>query len=113
MAKLYQGETVITEFVTSVVPGYDTIKTTNRLLNGEWFTQTIGTGARMVNVSLICNLAGKVLLDEAEAIGAPLTVTADGKYYVGVMRDSITWENLKAGNYGTTIMLLSNEEGDT
>ena len=111
MAKLYQGETVITEYVTDVIPGYEVNKTTNRLLSGEWHTQIIGNGARLVAVNFICNLAEKNLVDEADQTGTPLKATGDNKYYLGVIRDTPSWSKTGGVWYATGITLLVDEEG--
>ncbi len=111
MAVLYNhSDNIITDRVTSVIPGYDTIKTTNRLLDGSWHTQVIGTGARFVNVRLLCNLTAKNTIDTAEATGAPVKVVGDDMYYKGIIRDAPSW-NKQYPVYETEIVLMVEEEG--
>ena len=113
MATLYDyNNSVITERVTSVIPGYDTLKSVNRLLDGSWHVQTVGTGARQVIVRLICSLAAKNIIDAAESTGAPVKVTADGKHYKGPIREAPNWNKQSVNIYETEIVILANEEGD-
>lgn len=113
MASIYTStDTLITSYVTSVIPSYDVIRTTNRLLSGDWHTQIIGQGARRVAVDFICDLTGKNLIDAADATGDSLRVTSDGKYYIGITEDSPGFSKASHDKYAAQIRLLVSEEGD-
>ena len=113
MAGLYDSSNVlITDRVTIVVPSYETYKVENRLLSGQYETQTIGTPARIVTINLVVlSEAAKDMIDVAEGIGEPLKVTVDSKYYIGTVRLAPIWEKLAYGIYRTNIVLLVSDEG--
>jgi hypothetical protein len=113
MASLYDSnDTLITDRVSSVMPGYDVIKVTNRLLDGSYHVQTIGTAARIVTATFtVTSETTKDTVDLADAQATLLKVTGSSKYYTGIIKDTPSWDRLAPGIYRTTITLLVSEEG--
>ncbi len=99
------------ETVKNIVPRNDTIKVINRLLDGAFHTQTIGTPAKTVSFSVICNFTAKSSIDAAEGNGAPVTVIGDGETYTGIIRDSIDWRHIPKDYYEASITILVTETG--
>ena len=113
MASLYDSnDTLITDRVNVVTPGYEAIKVENRLLDGSFHTQTIGTPARVCYAELmVLSEAAKDTIDVAAGINAPLKVTGGTKYYIGTVRGAPSWDRRAPGIYRTSIVLLISEEG--
>ena len=101
----------ISSNVMLILPSYDAIKVTNRLLDGSFHVQTIGTPARICRVTFITDEAGKDLLDVAEGINEPLTASTSAKYYTGTVKEAPEWDRLAPDVYKTTITLLVSAEG--
>jgi hypothetical protein len=112
MANLYTStDVLITSRVIAVIPGYDTLKVVNRLLDGSFHVQTIGTGGRVVNISLVADETSKDTIDIAESNCAPVKVTAGTKYYTGVIKEAPKWDRPSPDVYRTSLILLVYEEG--
>jgi len=104
--------TLISSIIASVIPGYDTIKVLNRLLDGSFHVQVIGNGARIVNINTISVYEdSKNLIDTYESTATPVKVVLDSKYYIGFIKESPNWTRIKAGLYQTSIVLIVSEEG--
>lgn len=112
MSGLYTPDgSLLTNRVASVIPGYDSIKITNRLLDGSFHIQTIGVGARICKASFFASESAKDTIDIYESTGTPVKVTGSGKYYTGIIKNAPEWERLAPGLYKTSITLLVSEEG--
>ena len=113
MAALYDSTNVlITEKVTKVIPSPDMVEIKNRTLDGDYNLTTIGTGATKVEVVALVALAGKLKLDNAKKITAPVKVTGSGKYHIGVIDGEIYTEWLKPDLYRVSLTLLQQSEGE-
>ena len=109
------NDNIITEFI-KVVSDYDTIMAENRLLDGAWHVQTIGSSARLVEIAIVCTDAGKSIIENAAAVGAPLKATSiENKYYIGIVRKSgqgvLQWKRFGRRMWEVVITLLVSDEG--
>lgn len=105
-AGLYSaGGTLITPYV-NIVPKVDTIKVENRLLDGAFHVQTIGTGAKLLDVNLkVTKETLRARLDTAEMNGEEIRIEFDGTYWEGIIRESLEWEKV-ARVFSTKFELL-------
>lgn len=112
MAELYDSTgMLITEKVTKVIPSPDMVEIKNRTLDGGYNLQAIGTGATTIDVVALVTLAGKLNLDNAKRITAPIKVTGSGKYHIGVIDGKVSPEWLKPNLYRVSFTLLQQSEG--
>ncbi len=113
MVGLYTTDgVIITRTIKAVIPGYDTIKVINRLLDGSFHVQVIGQGARIVNLETVSvNDTAKGTIDLAESQAAPIKVIKDSKYYIGIIKDAPKWAQQSRGVYQANLTLLVSEEG--
>jgi hypothetical protein len=113
MAALYTAAgALITERVTSVIPDYEISEVENKLLDNSIHTQIIGTPARICKISLVVtSVSAKNSIDTYKSLKTPVKVTADGNYYMGIIRGSPEWDRLAPGVYQTNLTLIVSEEG--
>jgi len=112
VASLYTtADVLITDRITAVIPGLDTIKVTNRLLDGSYHFQTIGTGVKVVSASLVATEAAKETIDTYESICTPVKVISGTKYYAGVIKEAPSWDRLAPGLYRASVSIVVSEEG--
>lgn len=113
MVGLYTTDgVIITRTIKAIIPGYDTIKVINRLLDGSFHVQVIGQGARIVNLATVsADDTAKDTIDSAESLATPVKVVKDSKYYIGIIQDAPKWTQRARGVYQTNLTLLVSEEG--
>lgn len=107
---------IIASRYLSVMPRKDAIKIEHRLLNGNYHYQTIGQAGSIVELQFIINESGKEIIDQHEAICAPIIVETSDKGYVGIIREVPRWELIFRGNrqtrlYRGTCAITVQEEG--
>ena len=113
MSSLYTtADVLITDRVTSVIPDYEITEVENKLLDSSIHIQTIGSPARVCDISLIVtSVTDKNTIDTYKSLKTPVKVTADGSYYIGIIRSSPKWERLAPDIYKTNFTLIVSEEG--
>ena len=112
MAELYKlDDTLLTERVSLVLPGYDTLKVINRLLSGQLHVQTIGQPARICTITLVATGDAMEAINLAEGMSEPLKVTGSGKYYIGTIREAPNWAKRGLNIYEASFTMLVALEG--
>jgi len=113
MSALYtSADVLITDRVTSVIPDYEITEVENKLLDNSIHIQTVGSPARICDVVLVVtSVAAKNNIDAYKSLKTPVKVTADGSYYIGIIRGSPKWEKLAHSTYKTSLTLIVSEEG--
>ena len=92
MIGIYDMENnVITPLVETALPRLDMIEIKNRTLDGQWHIQTIGTAAKILEVTANVTLLGKQTLDTIKSINDQLNVRFDGVSYVGIIDEQISY----------------------
>lgn len=106
MTGLYSATNdLITRYV-NVVPKKDTIKVENRLLDGTFHVQTIGTSADLLDVKLqAVSEPVRARIDIAEATAEELRIVFGNMYWDGIIRTSLIWEKV-AGVFNTSFEFL-------
>jgi hypothetical protein len=106
MTGLYSATNdLITRYV-NVVPKKDTIKVENRLLDGTFHVQTIGTSADLLDVKLqAVNETVRARVDTAEATAEEVRIVFGNTYWEGIIRASLSWEKV-AGVFNTSFEFL-------
>lgn len=107
---------LITREISNVLPDYEVNKVKNKLLDGTYHVQSIGTPLRIVNVD--CNVAevGKSMITEAYNVDKPIRLNWYGKYYIGLIHESPKWTiyvkgNNNKRNYAAQFTIVVSEEG--
>ena len=102
MTGLYSATNdLITRYV-NVVPKKDTIKVENRLLDGTFHVQTIGTSADLLDVKLqAVSEPVRARIDTAEATAEEVRIIFGNRYWDGIIRTSLSWEKV-AGVFSTS-----------
>lgn len=105
-AGLYDSrDRLITQYV-NVVPKKDTVKVENRLLDGGFHVQTIGSAGDVLDVTLqAATEDARGLVDRAEALAEEIRVTYNDRYWIGIIRDNLAWSK-QAGVFSTSFELL-------
>jgi hypothetical protein len=117
ISSLYDSSNnLITETLSEVLPHLDSIKIKNRLLNGTYHIQTVGTAITLIDITCTVNETGKQTIDDSEAVCSPITLKRDGKYYKGLILNPPQWNNLIKGDttrrkYTGQFTLTVTEEG--
>jgi hypothetical protein len=106
MTGLYSATNdLITRYV-NVVPKKDTIKVENRLLDGTFHVQTIGTSADLLDVKLqAVSESVRARIDTAEATAEEVRIVFDNMYWEGIIRAPLSWEKV-AGVFSTSFEFL-------
>jgi hypothetical protein len=106
MTGLYSATNdLITRYV-NVVPKKDTIKVENRLFDGTFHVQTIGTSADLLDVKLqAVSEAVRARVDTAEATAEEVRIVFDNMYWEGIIRAPLSWEKV-AGVFSTSFEFL-------
>jgi hypothetical protein len=117
MSVLYDVDNnLITDLVNLVLPHFDAIKIKNRLLNGTYHIQTIGTPVKLMDIECTVSEDGKEAIDNIEALSSPIKLTKEGRYYLGLISDTpqcdpILKANRATRQYSCKFTLSVNEEG--
>lgn len=106
MTGLYSATNdLITRYV-NVVPKKDTIKVENRLLDGTFHVQTIGTSADLLDVKLqAVSEPVRARIDIAEATAEEVRIVFGNTYWEGIIRAPLSWEKV-AGVFSTSFEFL-------
>lgn len=103
---LYSAELALITAYVSVVPKKDTIKVENRLFDGTFHVQTIGTSADLLDVKLhAVNETVRARIDTAEATAEEVRIVFGAQYWDGIIRESLKWEKI-AMTFKTSFELL-------
>lgn len=82
---------LLTRDLTNIVPKLQAYRAVNRLLDGSWHIQTIGTPAGQIRFTALVDHAARVVIDLAFANGLCLKVLYRGETYRGFVADEINW----------------------
>lgn len=106
---------LITDVVHKSISGLDSIKITNRLLNGEYHIQNVGKVSTVFDIACYVTDSGKQAIDISEATGAPVKLIKNGKYYVGLIKEVPRWDPVidseEEESYIGQFVIVVNEEG--
>jgi hypothetical protein len=114
MAIYDKNNVLITEVVSSATANPDVIEITNRLLDGSYHVQTIGTYGTKVDVVAYFTVAQKLVLDGIKRTSDLIKVVFDGKYYIGLIEGELKWNRYPNDSelwFGTQFILLVESEG--
>lgn len=90
---------LISDHIHDAIPGWDSIKIKNRLIDGSYHIQNVGEPARTLNVIISCDRTGVETLDYAEAISKPIKVVVYGKEWTGFIDAPINWQRVTVDYY--------------
>ena len=101
----------ICDVVMDLFPAYDTLTIKNRLLDGSYHIQTVGQKVQTVDFTCVCNHAGMLRLNSAEADVEPIKVYYDDDVYIGVIDQLGAWNEAVLGEkedryYSTRLRLV-------
>lgn len=117
MISLYHSsDKVINSIVNKALPHLDSIRITNRLLDGTYHVQTIGNAVKMIDVICYVNEYSKEIIDSIAVTGGPIKIVKDDRYYKGVIMESPKCEQIAGGSrekrrYQCTFTIAVSEEG--
>lgn len=92
------SDIIITEEITDYLISEDPLIIKNRLLDGTYHVQTIGSSVKKNNLTIKVNEAGKLKIDEAFAECKPLKFETNDKYYIGTIDSKPSYSYLKREN---------------
>lgn len=107
-----ETDELISKHIREGLPGYETSKVSNRLLDGTWHVQTVGDGARTLHLVVFAGGQGKEKLDLMEAEGSAVKVVVLDKIWMGYIRERIFWQETALNYYRGEIHLLVTSEED-
>lgn len=90
---------LISDHIHDAIPGWDSIKIKNRLIDGSYHFQNVGEPARTLRIAISCDRAGVENLDYAEAISKPIKVVVYGKEWTGFIDAPIDWQRVTVDYY--------------
>lgn len=109
---------LISEKITDILISPEIIKVRNQLIDGSYHVQSIGDPHKVINISCDITEQQKTTLENAYIIDKPLRVERDDKYYIGLLQDKPTINNISISLsinsriYSTQLIIVVNEEGD-
>jgi len=89
-----KNDNVLTPAVASALSRPDVIEIKNRLLDGSYHVQSIGTAGTLLDVTAHFTMAEKLAFDIIKRNMSSIRVTFDGRYYTGVIDGELSWERL-------------------
>lgn len=98
-----QGESKPFTRLIRVTPQQDTIRITNRLLNGQIHVQTIGQPVRMLIIEVQVDRAGRLTLENLSRTTAQFTIVDDVETWSGRIIDLGQFTKPIRGHFRTTI----------
>ena len=102
---------MIADHIRDALPGHQAVKITNRLLDGSFNVQTVGTPQRILDVTVRGNQETTDRLNYAEAIGEKIRIDVLSKTWTGIIRDPISWTESTVNYYEGSFVLLVDSEG--
>ena len=97
---------------------YDVIKVKNKLIDGSYHVQIIGSPVKYYTFEILANQIQVDLINLIESRGEPLRLIIDDKYYVGMLDSKAEWTRLilRRGDpintlYTAKLQLNISEEG--
>jgi hypothetical protein len=87
----------ICDVITDLFPSYDTLKVKNRLLDGSYHIQTVGSKILTVSFNCACQHEGMMRLNQIEADSEPITVYYDDDTYTGLIDQISEWDEAVLG----------------
>lgn len=97
---------------------YDTIQVKNKLLDGSYHIQAIGSPMKYYTFEILSNHNQVDLINLIESRGEPLRLIIDDKFYVGMLDSKAEWTRLilRRGDpintlYTAKLQLNISEEG--
>ena len=86
---------------------YETIKVKNKLLDGSYHIQNIGTPLKYITFEILSNHNQVDLINKAEGISEELKLIIDNKYYIGMLDGELSWNRLilRYGNKNNTFYI--------
>ena len=90
---------LISDHLYDAMPGWDSIKIKNRLIDGSYHLQNVGEPARTLKVVVSCDRIGVETLDYAEAISKPIKAVVYGKEWTGLIDAPINWQRVTVDYY--------------
>lgn len=92
MIGIYDKENnLISPLVETALPRLDIIEIKNKTLDGQWHIQTIGTPAKILEVTFAATLSQKKTLDLIKSTNDQIKVIFDGDYYIGLIDEPINY----------------------
>jgi hypothetical protein len=96
--------------ILSFVTAIEQAKVTSKALDGTVYIQTIGTGTKYADVTILSTLEEKDAVNQAEADGAVVTVVYRDKRYAGYIEAAPEWDAQIPGEwYKGTLKILIEE----
>lgn len=92
---------------------YDSIQVKNRLLDGSYHVQSIGTPARYLTFEILATFGQVDMINTAESIGESLKLIADDKVYIGLISKEPNWKRFTKDSdyYVTSLKFNIQSEG--
>lgn len=73
---------------------YDSVQVKNRLLDGSYHVQTIGSPQKYFEFEILSNHKQVDILNFAETIGEKLKLIVDDKFYIGYIDEEMDWKRM-------------------
>jgi len=107
---------LITLEISNVLISPEAEKKRNRLFDGTYHIQSIGSAINEVSISCNINENAKAYLDYAYRIDAPIKLNWYGKYYVGLLKAYPSIKIVVKGSntkrlYNADIIIVIGQEG--
>lgn len=96
--------------VLSFLPSLSGHKIVNRLYNGRWHVQTVGTANKKATVELLISVEVMDTINQAEVDGELLQIVYKDTTYLGYIESPIPWAPVVKGEHYTGTMSFLIEE---
>lgn len=105
---------LITDLVNSAILNPEIIKIKNRLLDGSYHVQSLGSRSNVIDIICYVDKFGKEKIDNLYIVDEPIKLVKDNKYYIGLISEKSEWgifSKGKNGLYETNFKIAVSEEG--
>lgn len=102
---------LVTDLVNTAILNPDIIKVKNRLLDGTYHVQNIGSVTTVIDVICYVDKIGKDKIDNHYTTDTPIKLVKEDRFYKGLISDKGDWKVFSKSLFEISFKITAYEEG--